>query len=291
VSAVEVAAKDSAPADEVQAVEVQEEQDSPELRLAEALRRHKRLELEHSTAKKRGDELEAKWGKVGAIIEGAKSDPDKLHDLLELAGYTADQIPKLMLDKKLVKRAARAQLPPDVQDRIAALEEAAKKLEEREAKDAESAAKASDMAVIESAIESSKASAPLLGLMPGASDRVYGLLAAQHAETGETPDLPAAILAIERAILSDVKAILTSGGVQYLLSDESIRDTLTQALQGASKTTAKSAGVAVKAGLDLPRSLTQRAAADDPTRSAGPMSARERDKRVAKAARQVLGLK
>lgn len=267
-----------------------------EQRLAETLRKLSKLEGEAVTHRKRGDDLEREWKPVKEIIASAKGDPDKLHDLLELAGYTPESVAQLMIDKKITRRMPKASLPPEVQARIDTLEAAAAKLKEREDAEAEGAAREGDMRAIATGIEASKDSLPYLTALPGSAERVYAKLRAQFDRTGEAPDLAAELKDSNDAIEADLKGVLNEHTIKALATDEKFRATIIAALGLADATKPDTASPAserkgTRVISDGPKTLSLNVTSEVPARTTKPATKQERDQRVRSAARGVLGLK
>lgn len=264
-----------------------------EQRLAETLRKLSKVEGDAITHRKRGDDLEREWKPIKDVIAAAKGDPERLHDLLELAGYTPDQVAQLMIDKKITRRVPKASLPPEVQARIDTLEAAAAKLKEREDAEAEQGARAGDMQAINAGIEQAGEALPYLRSLPGSADRIYSALRAQFDRTGETPDLAAELKRANEAIESDLKAVMTEHTIKTLATDGKIRATIVAALGLTSvPSTANPASERKgKSILDGPKTLSLNVTSEVPARSDKPPTKAERDQRVKQAARGVLGLK
>jgi len=267
-----------------------------EQRLAETLRKLQKIEGEAVTHRKRGDDLEREWGPVKSLIAATKGDPARIPELLDLAGYTPDQVAQFMIDGKIKRTAPKAQLPPEVQARIDALEAAAAKLKEREDAEAQQNARNSDMQAIEGSLAELKAELPFMSSLPGAKDRVYATLLAQYEKTGETPDLAGELRRAEAAVASDMKALLNEHTIKALATDESIRATIITALglQPAPEPS-KHSPVSERKGstkhADGPRTLSLNVTSEVPARTTDKPTKAEREARVRTAARGVLGLK
>lgn len=268
-----------------------------ELRLANTLRRLEKAEGEAVTYRKRGDDFEKELGPLRAKIEAAKGDPDKIHDLLDLAGYTPDQVAQFMIDGKIKRRAARAELPPDVIARLEKAEAAAKKLEEKEAAEQEEQGRQSDLRAIGQQIEAMTADLPLASQLPGLADRVYGTVYAKFKATGEVPDLAVTLREVEASLVRDARPLLsTAAGVKALVgNDPKIRAIIAEALGLASAEQASASPASERKGSpkvsEGPKSLSLNVTSEVPTRQAGNLSKSEREARVRTAARGVLGLK
>jgi len=267
-----------------------------EQRLAETLRKLSKLEGEAVTHRKRGDDLERAYKPVRDVIEAAKGDPDRLHDLLELAGYTPDQVAQLMIDRKITRRQPKASLPPEVQARLDTLEAAAARLKERDDADAHEAGRSGDMSAIMQGIEASKAALPFLTALPGSADRVYAKLRAQFDASGEAPDLATELKASNDAIEADLKGVLNEHTIKLLATDEKFRATIIAALGLAEAPKPSPAAPAserkgTRVLSDGPKTLSLNVTSEVPARSTQPVTKAERDVRLNKAARISLGLK
>ena len=266
-----------------------------EQRLAETLRKLSKVEGEAVTHRKRGDDLEREWKPIKELIAATKGDPGRIPDLLELAGYTPDQVAQFMIDGKIKRQAPKAQLPPEVQARIDALEAAAAKLKEREDAEEANNARASDMQAIEQGLTAMAAETPFLSLLPGAKDRVYSTLKAQFDRTGETPDLAAELKRAEKAINDDFRALVSESTVKALCADSSIRAIFVKALGLPSAEQSTASPASERKGspksTDGPRTLSQNVTSEVPVRNDQPPTKAEREARLKSAARSALGLK
>lgn len=259
-----------------------------EIRMAETLRKLAKAEGSSALAKQRADELEREWAPIKTLIAEARGNPDKVHDLLELAGYSPADVAQLMIDKKLKPRAQTAKLPPEVQARIDELEKSHKRLKERE--EAEEAARAaeSDMSVIRQELAARKTDHPLLAALPDAHSKVYAALKRAH-DNGQPVDLEGELKRAEASLERDLRALLNPDILSKLLTDSSVRDMFRKAI-GIAQPAQASDDRAKRDASVGPKSLTVSATSEIPTRN-GTISEAERRQRLKNAARGVLGLK
>lgn len=282
-----------------------ESDQSYELRLAKALRQNTALEAENVSTKRKLQQIEAEFGSVKSLIEAVKKDPARVADLLEMAGTSPDQVAQLMIDGK-IKREARATLPPEVQERMAKLEAAAKKLEEKEAREAEEAAKReretqeaeqrkAHLSVVTGTLEALKAELPLTSLLPGAADKLLNEVYAEMGRRpGENVDVAAVCRGAEKVLIAEGRALLsTPAAVKAIVGDDpKIRDTfiaalgLTPAREQSPKPSPASESRA--ANEDGPRSLTHAAASEVPARVDRVLTKSERRERLRQAGKAVL---
>jgi hypothetical protein len=289
-----------------------------EVRLSNALTQLQRAQNDAATHRKRGDDAEARAqtaearaNELQTLVDGAR---ENVEAALELAGMSAEDVARLMLEGKISRRGKYAGLPPEVRKRLEDLE---RKESEREkaakvAEDARAAAERAelgrkqDLGWLGEQLPTLASQFALPAAMPNAHERILQQL---YAEANASPEAraevasaPQKVLArtlerLQQSITEDVGALLSNeASAKVLCSVPAVRDMLTRVLglqpapeQSRHASPASDDRGTQQAGVG-PRTLTQHVASEVPSHTPGPMTDRERKARLHAAGRKVLGL-
>lgn len=223
-----------------------------ETRLSRAMR-----ELNHQTSESRilGNKLKEAAGDVAKLKEKIDRGKENPLDLLEELGWDYEKLTRAIVDRKVVRRAQRAELPPEVKEKLDKLEAAETERQQERQREQHRQQRERDVGAVGGYLRENAERYPFTA----AVDWAAGSIVDATMRAGQTNAEPQ-LVALERQLMQDTAALLgNERAVKALLaSNPKLKETLTSVLGLSTSNQANPAASngAGKGSADGPRSLS-----------------------------------